>query len=152
MIQRLQSIYLLVAAILMAVTICSPLAFLGGEDNIFYLYQSLGFYENGVALKYPTWGVIAFAVLGAIIPFVTIFLYKNRRLQLRLSYVTVVCIAAFYVAHYIYMQTGLEAVSASLISVKYGTILPAIALIFTILAIFRIKTDEKLIQSMNRIR
>lgn len=152
MIQRIQSIYLLVAAILMAVTVFSPLAFLTDNANGYFIYRCLGFYENGVGLNYHTWGVITLVSLTAVLTFVSIFLYKNRKLQIKLSYISIVGILASYGTIYTYLQTGSAATSSVLVNVKYGIIMPVIALIFIILAIIKIKADEKLVQSLNRIR
>lgn len=152
MIQRIQSIYLLVAAILMAVTVFSPLAFLADGTNGYFIYRCLGFFENGVGLSYPTWGVIAVVSLTAVLTVISIFLYRNRKLQIKLSYAAIVGILASYGTIYTYLQTGLATASVTLVNVKYGIILPVIALVFIILAIIKIKADEKLIQSLNRIR
>lgn len=152
MIQRIQSIYLLVAAILMAVTVFSPLAFLADGSNGFFIYRCLGFYENGIGLNYPTWGVITLVSLTAVLTFISIFVYKNRKLQIKLSYTAIVLLLASYGTIYTYLQTGLTETSTTLINVKYGVILPIIALIFIILAVIKIKGDEKLVQSLNRIR
>lgn len=152
MIQRIQSIYLLVAAILMAVTVFSPLAFLADGANGYYIYRCLGFFQNGVGLSYPTWGVVALVGLTAVISIVSLFLYKNRKLQIKMSYISLVLILASYGTIYTYLETGSAATASTLVSVKYGAILPIVAFIFTILAIIKIKADEKLVQSLNRIR
>lgn len=152
MIQRIQSIYLLVAAILMAVTVFSPLTFLADGANGYFIYRCLGFFENGVGSSYPTWGVIGVVSLTAVLTIVSIFLYKNRKLQIKLSYAAIVGILASYGTIYTYLQTGMAATSSTLVNVKYGVILPVIALIFIVLAIIKIKADEKLVQSLNRIR
>ena len=152
MIQRIQSIYLLVAAILMAVTVFSPLAFLADGANGYFIYRCLGFFENGVGLNYPTWGVVAIVSLTTVLSIVSIFMYKNRKLQIKLSYAAIVGILVSYATIYTYLQTGLAATAATLVNVKYGVIFPIIALIFIVLAITKIKADEKLVQSLNRIR
>ncbi|SHE54784.1 DUF4293 domain-containing protein [Dysgonomonas macrotermitis] len=152
MIQRIQSIFLLVAAILMAVTVFSPLAFLADNADGYFIARCLGFYKNGVGLEYPTCGVIVIAALVTVLLFITIFLYKKRKLQLKLCYTSIVIILAFYGTFYAYLQAGLTATATTFVNVKYGLLLPVIALIFIILAITKIKADEKLIQSLNRIR
>ncbi|MDL2214974.1 DUF4293 domain-containing protein [Dysgonomonas sp. OttesenSCG-928-M03] len=151
MIQRIQTIFLLITAILMAVTVFSPLAELTDEGKL-----ALTFFSSGIGIffsaQYPTWGVLTFALLGGLLPLVNIFMYKNRKLQMKLGTATSLIIIAFYVTFYVYLNSLMANNSLNFEGIGYGITLPAIALIFNILAILRIKKDEKLVQSLNRIR
>ena len=152
MIQRIQSVYLLIAAILMAVVVCTPLAILSGASDSFYLFKSIGVFENGFTLVYPSWGIVACAVISALLGFVSIFLFKKRKIQIKMSYVSIVFIILFYAAFAAYLYTGQAALEAKFSKVEYGLALPAISLILTVLALSKIKADERLVQSLNRIR
>lgn len=152
MIQRIQSVYLLIAAILMAVVVCTPLAVLIGASDSFYLFKSMGVFENGLTLVYPSWGIAVCAVISALISFVSIFLFKKRKLQIKMSYVSIVFIILFYAAFAAYLYTGQVALEAKFSKVEYGLALPAISLIVMVLALTKIKADERLVQSLNRIR
>lgn len=152
MIQRIQSVYLLIAAILMAVTVCSPLAVLIGTPDSFYLFKSMGVFEDAIALSYPTWAVAALSVVSALLSFLAIFLFKKRKVQIKMCYASIACIILFYAAFAYYLYTGQAALSAEFEKVEYGLAFPAISLILTVLALSKIKADEKLIQSLNRIR
>lgn len=153
MIQRIQSIYLLVAAILMAVTVFSPLGIISAAAvNELLVYMPMGLIDSSKHVLFPTWGVVSIAGLISLLSFVSIFLYKNRKLQLKISYLNIVLIILFYVTMWIYLNVAIKAMSSEFISIQYGIILPIISLIFIILAMLKIKADEKLVQSLNRIR
>ena len=81
MIQRIQSLYLLAVAALMTTAVFTPLAYFaaGSEEYLLYAF-SLKSAETSYSTLYM--GVIV--ALAAILPFVTIFLFKNRMLQIRL--------------------------------------------------------------------
>lgn len=152
MIQRIQSVYLLIAAILMAVTVCTPLAVLIGTADSFYLFQSMGIFTNATVLAYPTWAVAAFSVVSALLSFAAIFLFKKRKVQIKMCYASIAFIILFYAAFAFYLYTGQTALNAEFSKVGYGLALPAISLILTVLALSKIKADERLVQSLNRIR
>jgi len=151
MIQRIQTIFLLITAILMAVTVFSPLAGIkSSETDVILSLTACGIESASVIFK--TWGVLCFAILGAVVPFINIFLYKNRKLQIKLGTLTSLIIIVFYVTFYVYLNSLTTNNPLAFNNFQYGIILPLIALVFNILAILRIKKDEKLIQSLNRIR
>ncbi len=152
MIQRIQSVYLLLAAILMAVVVCSPLAILTGASDSTYLFESLGILKDSTALVYPSWGIAVCAVISAFISFVTIFLFKKRKVQIKMCYVSLIFILLFYAAFAFYLYTAQPVLGVVFSKVGYGLALPAVALILMILALSKIKADERLVQSLNRIR
>lgn len=153
MIQRIQSVYLLLAAILMAATVCTPLAILFDMQHYsFYLFKSTGLFENATILAYPTYAVAVLAAVAALLSFVTIFLFKKRKVQIKLCYILLLVIVLFYAVFAIYLYTALGVLNIEFSKVLYGLALPAISFVLTVLALSKIKADEKLIQSLNRIR
>lgn len=151
MIQRVQSLYLLLVAVLMAVTFFSPLLGLKSTDLSTLVMYSEGIFSAEKLIK-PTWGVISIAGMGALVAFINIFLFKKRKLQIKVGFITSFLIVFFYITLFTYFyvytnQNGLELNSA-----YYGVILPVIALILNFLAIRKIKSDEKLVRSLDRIR
>lgn len=151
MIQRIQSLYLLLVAVLMAVTFFSPLLGLKSADLSTLVMYSEGIFSAGKLIK-PTWGVISIAGMSALVAFINIFLFKKRKLQIKVGFITSFLIVFFYITLFTYFyvytnQNGLELNSA-----YYGVILPVIALILNFLAIRKIKSDEKLVRSLDRIR
>lgn len=153
MIQRIQSVYLLITAIIMAVTVFSP--FVGLQDlSVLYLLNGLGTYASSVPgdLNYLLWVAMAFSALSALIAFISVFFYKNRKKQIKMCKTNSLVIILFYIILAIYLFLIKDTISIELGSFKYGVILPLIAFIFNLLATSKIKADEKLVQSLNRIR
>lgn len=150
MIQRIQSVFLLLAAVLMAITYFCPLAGIVVSESS---GLSITFSPSGIGTDFPTWGVITFTALCTLLPLINIFLYKKRKLQVNIALITILLIVLFYVTSGVYLNAFLGKLdSAYNIHMEYGIIFPVIALIFNILAILRIKKDEKLVKSLDRIR
>ena len=146
MIQRIQTIYLLIAAILMAVTAFSPLFVVGPQ-----VVNAMAIVEAGEVIK-PTWGIVSVSVLTSIISLLAIFMFKNRKLQVKFANITIVLGFFFYVTTLVYMLSYYDNFFGILSSISYGIILPLCAIIFMFLAKGRIGKDEKLVRSLDRIR
>lgn len=150
MIQRIQTIYLLLVCLLMAMTVISPLFEMKDIENILS-FEACGIYFGEKSL-YPTWGVWSFATLSSVIAFITIFCFKKRPLQLKLINLNTLVIILFYVVLASYFYFAQNKLGVSFFAIKYGIILPLIALIFNFLAMGKVKADEKLVRSLDRIR
>jgi len=137
----------------MAVTVFSPLAeLINLSDNSLYTYRSLGIFQDSATYKYSTMGVISMCIIGAAIALITIFFYKKRKVQLKLCYTNIIAILLFYGAFFSYYYAAKNSMNIEFSSLNFGIILPIVALIFNILATSKIKADEKLIRSLDRIR
>ena len=82
MIQRIQSFYLLIVTGLLITAMCLPMGYFidtTGEHP----FKALGIDVNGIFQS--TWGIFGILMLSALVAFATIFLYKNRMLQIRMS-------------------------------------------------------------------
>lgn len=150
MLQRIQSVFLLLASAAMLIASVSPLAiYLYNADKA--VFEAMGVYLNG-QLSDSTWGLFVVGALSSILALVTIFLYKKRMLQIRISIFNIVLMVGFYL--YFGLIIYLLASGGELMfqKVGVGVIMPAIAIIFTILAVRRIGVDEALVRSLNRLR
>ncbi|MFT3994706.1 MAG: DUF4293 domain-containing protein [Dysgonomonas sp.] len=152
MIQRIQTIFFLLVSILMAVTVFSPLGEYVNNENISLLFFSSGVGGTIFHAEYPTWGIIVLAIVCAILPLVNIFLYKNRKIQMKLGRFTSLLILFLYVTISVYSNSIISGNDLKFIGIQYGIVLPLIALILNILAILRVKKDEELVRSTERIR
>lgn len=150
MLQRIQSIFLLLVCALMAVTAFSPLFTLADASGTLFTFCSSGIIGNNTQLH--TWGVLSIAGLSALLALINIFLYKNRKRQIAIGRVTSLLIIFFYVTAFVYFNSYANKYGFSFSAVQYGIVFPFIALIFNTLAILRIKKDEKLVRSLDRIR
>lgn len=151
MIQRIQTVFLLLAAILMGVTAFSPiLSIASGVSSYPFFSYGVGEFPD---LEFHSWGILTFAVLSSLLSFIAIFLYKKRKVQINVGYIIALLIVAYYATAAVYLNAYLDKIGeARFIGIQYGIILPVVALIFDILAILRIKKDEKLVKSLDRIR
>jgi DMSO reductase anchor subunit len=129
-------------------TIFCPL--LGISDSGIYRFT---YHSFGIGEDFPTWGVLTFAALSALLAFVNIFMYKKRKLQVKLALLTALLIVIYYVTAMVYMNAFLSEMDDSYtINMQFGIILPVIALIFDLLAVSGIRKDENLVKSLDRIR
>lgn len=153
MIQRIQSIFLLLTTILMGATFVIPSLEITSEGLKFssILFNSLGIFDNSIS--YHAWGAAIFCALSAIVAFLNIFLYKKRKLQIKLGLFTALLIAIYYVTAAFYVSAFLDKITPGYsLNIQLGIIFPVLALIFDLLAVSRIKKDEKLVKSLDRIR
>ena len=106
MIQRIQTLYLLVVAALMAVTLFVPLAWFAADGAEYRLYAfSLQTLEGGAVQGTVYMGLLLLA--SCLLPLVTIFLFRRRMLQIRLCVVEMVLLlgATAMEAIYYYLST-----------------------------------------------
>lgn len=95
MIQRIQSFYLLIVTGLLITAMCLPMGYFidtTGEHP----FKALGIDVNGIFQS--TWGIFGILMLSALVAFATIFLYKNRMLQIRMSIFNSLLLVGYYIA------------------------------------------------------
>lgn len=154
MIQRIQSVYLLVVTILSVIVLFSPVSFIATSANIFDLsYKGFTSTPPIDALHINTWPLTLIAALIPLLAFGSIFLYKKRKLQIRLNIINFLLMDVYYVVMLSFMwfadaRLGLP----SRWGYHLAASLPAINMIFTFLAIRGIQKDEKLVRSLDRLR
>jgi hypothetical protein len=139
MLQRLQSIWLLFAAAFNATTFRFP--FYTGD----WQRDTLPNYIIDLNAGTTLWFTIL-TIVSAVLALFTIFLYRNRRLQLRLTYLGIfltVALLTLYVLEIRFFNAG----TVALWAIFYVAIL-----VCFILAARGILKDEKLIRSMDRLR
>ncbi len=143
MIQRIQTLYLLLAAVALVIALFLPLGTAAIPD--------LG--PTSVNALSPTdycpIGYAAVLILSALIAIAAIFLWKNRPLQVRTSIFNIFIMVVSYLVFFVYKMAN-TGVDYTLFG--YALLLPAVAIVFTALAVRGIRRDENLIRSLNRIR
>ncbi len=155
MIQRIQSIWLFFAsASLFALYLFPSMQWISingaaQSAKISGVYETMN--ESWVQTT-PFTLLSIVGVLLAIIPFVIIFLFQNRALQIKLCYAAIALILgfSFWLAKTIQKAAAMQTFNTD--NYGIGAILPSVAILFLILAIRSIKKDEKLIQSADRLR
>ncbi len=152
MLQRIQTLFLALAAAAMLIAVSTPLAtlYLNGDKVVM---EAMGVYLND-NLNVSTWGLFVIGLISSILALITIFLYKNRILQIRLSIFNIIVMVGFYLyfGFLIFKVVSADVEGLSFDKISIGVIMPIIAIILTILAIRKIGADEALVQSLNRLR
>jgi peptidoglycan/LPS O-acetylase OafA/YrhL len=157
MIQRIQSVYLFLVVVSLGAMFFFPLAsFIGGDKDqlIFYVYKLVSEVPDS-SPDVPSWFVLpnlALTSLSLLISLTAIFMYKNRKLQIKMVRLVVILILGQIAAFFFYYATTLENASGILPEYEVGAYMPLIAFVFLILAYRGIQSDEKLIRSSERLR
>lgn len=149
MIQRIQTIYLLLVTGLLITAMCLPLGYFTDTKIVRYTFSSLGI-SAGNAFQ-SSWGLFAILLLSAIVSSATIFLYKNRVLQIRMSVFNTILLIGFYcafLAFYFVLKSDLDAT----FQISWTLCLPLVAIILNYLAIRAIGKDEVLVKAADRLR
>lgn len=164
MIQRSQTVYLLLAFACMVIMLFVPLYSIVATADGLTLSVEFGAYgltgDVPQAIPFPFYvGYIALALFSA----AGIFMFKNRKRQLlisRLNLLLTILVAAGLWAFY-YMGTGLAADAMAdvasegaevAVRMGLGLYLPTAAVLFILLAIRGIRNDENLVKSLDRLR
>lgn len=152
MIQRIQSVYLLVVTILLVVAMCLPVGNLIGADGM----ATNVFKPLGVALAdggfRSTWGMFCILLLSAIIAFCTIFLFRNRMLQVRMTIFNSILLVGYYVVFVVFMCVLENNLKAMAFQVGWALCLPLVAIILNYLAFRAIYRDELMVKAADRLR
>lgn len=148
MIQRIQSVYLLLATVLLGVVSKFPEAFgvgKGVDGGVEAVFVVAG---KNQLLGSTTAFLAAFAVV-TLLPLVTVFLYKKRKLQMQLCIVEMVLLLGVVGAIAYDMLCGVYVVT----SISYFRVaILVVAFVFVWLAWRAIRRDERLVRSLDRIR
>lgn len=134
MIQRKQSIFLLLAGIFSAIS-----AWIGD------LWKTV----SGWVQAEDFTDLLVLFLLSAILSFVTIFLFKNRVLQIRLGWLNIVLnllLAGYLLFSLLNLPGGFNSEKG------IGLLAPFISIVLLFLANRYIKKDEKLVKSIDRFR
>lgn len=141
MIQRVQTIWLLLAAIAGFLITQIPLytGTVAGEVT-----------KNYTATESLL--LFAVAIIGALLAVIAIFLYKNRSTQMKFTALGIFVSIAF-IALEVSKITEFEQSNGIVKGTYYwGSLLPIAMVIFFILAAINIRKDNKLVKSLDRLR
>ena len=147
MIQRIQTVFLFISALLIASLLKLKFADLSVNDEI-YTFVARGIYD-GENLVFNGLAIFLFILIIALLHFAVIFLYKKRILQMRILVFTIVLLLGLFGMFFYFTYAGFTGAKAAF---KIPVIFPVIAAILDFLAIRGIGKDEALVRSLNRIR
>jgi hypothetical protein len=154
MLQRIQSIYLLGALLLIAALFFVPFAEIIGGDGAIYVFDKAGVYlqeAKDPEIIYNGLPIQIFLGIIVLVNLVTLFSFKKRIRQIRLSVFNILLMIGLSGVIYYF-----AAHSAQLLDGKFtfepSLVMPLIAVVLTYLAIRSIGRDEALVRSIDRIR
>ena len=149
MIQRVQSIYLLITAIIMLAMIFLPVMEFSRGDQV----QILSLLSLGAYSALPKFVLPAIVMFASILAFITIFIYKNRKMQIQICcWVLILDILIYALIFYSYNAFSDIVESGTFFFPKIAISFPLISLLLVCMAISAIKKDDRLVSSLGRLR
>ena len=135
MIQRIQSLYLLIAAIIVGVL-----------PFVFDLWSTT---ENAVVFAIDKQYLLAGLMISAVMSLASIFMFKNRKSQFVMNRLNIIL---NFILLAVFVYSSLTTSGEMQVSEKGVGILPIISIVFLVLANKAIKKDEDLVKSVDRLR
>jgi hypothetical protein len=154
MIQRIQTIYLILAAFLLALLFSNPIAEIIVNENLYLTLWHHKIVSDNPDTFTPvsTWPITVLLSVIVLIEIAAVFLYKKRQLQIRLcifNLLLMVGLAGLIFFFTKYTQNNTEGLKSVFL---WPVVCPMIAIILNYLALKAIQKDEKLVRSYDRIR
>lgn len=150
MIQRIQTLYLLLVVVLGTLLCCfAPVQFLMPE-GIDYIKL----------MTFDKWALATISVAIPALALVTIFLFKRRLLQARLNIMNVVLCLGYYALlalYTAYVVKGYEPIGEQVLAdaewfLTVWAAIPLVNVVLTMMATRRILKDEALVRAADRLR
>ena len=156
MIQRIQTLYLAIV-----VAACILLFFFPLAEYLNDVQGSYVFYITGVRYMmdppitvqfWTTFPLMLLVILTLALAFISIFLYKKRRVQVLLVNVAFLLKIILISLVLLYYNGHFEKLYNAPISYKFGIFIPLVSLGFLILASRAIRKDESKVRATDRLR
>lgn len=152
MIQRIQTIYLLVAVVLSVVCLCMQIGtFTEGGAAVYSEYNLWVTGPTGVR-QFVTWPLFAVLLLSAAIGLYAIFMYANRLLQARFCMFAMLLVVGWYILYVVYGGVLKPGDGSAEFAPTWVGACPLVASVFYFLARRAIMADERLVRAADRIR
>ncbi len=154
MIQRVQTIYMLLAGVLSLCSLFMPMAYFSSTSGeLFDLYASGLHIASGEMIQRSIY-LLVLVVASAVLPFVTIFLFKDLMLQIRLCVVECVLLLGVYamIGAYYYLSTRMYGDAVDVRGFHPALFAPLAAFVASGMAARSAFQDLLLLRSVDRIR
>ncbi len=152
MIQRIQTVYLLAVVVLLIICMCSPVAAYTGSDGSISPFTNLGIDVANVGRETSCWGMFAILLLSTLVAAATIFLFKNRILQIRMTIFNIILLIGYYATFIAFIIAYNGRLPESTFQLRIAACLPFIAIVLNYLAIRAIGKDEVMVKAADRLR
>jgi hypothetical protein len=141
MIQRIQSLWLLLSSLCAALILFVPVFSGAAADGLVKVFSIR---ENLILLL--------IVVLSIVIPFINIFLFKNRGLQKKLIINNMILSVLTVATEYFSVDKFKQTFGITQGTWEISAILPFFIILFLVFAFRGIRKDEKLLSESNRMR
>lgn len=154
MIQRIQSLYLFLAAAVATLPFFFPVARFHVANDATYDFFAYGIVETGAAEPVTAlyWAQLILFFFLALVPLFTLFCYKKRLLQVRLCLVEFILCAGSLILMWVHIRHFGKTIPGLEITYLLPFVLPLVSLVLTWLALQGIFKDINLLKSYDRIR
>jgi hypothetical protein len=151
--QRKQTLFLIAAIILTVVCLSMQIGSFEAAGLAVGKVYNLWFTDPLGHRYFDTWPLMAILLPTAALGTYTIFIFHNRKVQALFCALNALLIVGWYVCFFVVAKTtGDKSWGAVDFTPLWPAALPAVALIFYLLARRAIRADEKLVRSLDRIR
>jgi hypothetical protein len=147
MIQRIQTVFILVAGLLVGSLYVLKFAHLSVNQEL-HTFTAYGIFK-GETLVFDGLPIMILIGIIALIHLVIIFMYKKRIRQIRMLAFTIVLLLGLFGLFFYFTYAGFDDAK---VAFKAPIVFPFLAIILDYLAIRAIGKDEALVRSMDRIR
>lgn len=151
MIQRKQTLFLLIAVVLNFLCLIFPIGeFIPRGVGVNPLMYNLWIEDGQGSVSFASAPLFGILFLETIVSVVTIFRYNNRRQQIKFCSLNILLLVLWYITYAIVFS--LNSIEDGGFKLHMVAIFPLISLILTMMAKRGVKADEALIRAADRIR
>lgn len=155
MIQRIQSVYLLITALLSVLFLNGPILSFSDDANTTYSVRLAALQKVGPAGGSEIIASLITPVIVILLIIITslvgIFLFRNRKLQMKFA-AALICLSVLLILVIIWYMYEISTEFNAALNFRLNLILPLLMLISSVLAFIGIRKDEKLVRSYERLR
>lgn len=156
MIQRIQSVYLLIAAISMALLFAFPVAWYYGTSNTieFFTYRIIDHIPGNEPLFSTAFFIplMLLMFVNMLLPLFIIFDYKRLMRQISFIRLNIFLLMVMIALIFFFYSNQLSKLLAVEADFSFGVFLPLIAMVFSFMAMRAVQLDLKLLRSVDRLR
>lgn len=151
MIQRIQSIYLLVATALVLIFYMFPIAVFVTPAFPYEFYSCHLTHPENLNPPITLFPLALLPIFSGILSVISIFMFKKRKLQMRLGKINMLILFTTIVFMFMYIYK-IDSLLSGTVTYGFSGIFPVIAFGMVLMANRAIKSDDDLVRSADRIR
>jgi peptidoglycan/LPS O-acetylase OafA/YrhL len=152
MLQRPQTLFLLVALVLSVLMLTGPFTAFGLEGQEWALKHSGLFNPAGEKNELATWPVTVYFAIVAVLTLGAMLSYMNRVRQMRLTIFLILLNAGMVGMMFFYTWMAGTRIDGSLRIYQWRFVIPLVSMVLLFLAFRGIRKDELLVKAYDRLR